>query len=66
VYLGLYQVGISFFPDSYLLSNEFQVNFTSNFVFSIITLVLLILLACETFKSGINFASYTVFDQRLN
>jgi hypothetical protein len=43
MYLGLYQVGILFFPDSYLLGNEFQVNFTSNLVISTI------LLLCEEF-----------------
>lgn len=39
VYLGLFQIGTSFFPDCYLLGNEFQVNFTVDLVFSVLVLI---------------------------
>jgi hypothetical protein len=38
VYLGLYQIGTLFFPDSYLTGNEFQVNITSDLVYKTVIL----------------------------
>jgi hypothetical protein len=39
VYLGLYQIGTIFFPDSYLSGNEFQVNFMSGLVYKTVILL---------------------------
>lgn len=39
VYLGLYQIGTLFFPDCYLLGNEFQVNFVSDLIYKTVILL---------------------------
>lgn len=39
MYLGLYQIGTIFFPDSYLSGNEFQVNFMSGLVYKTVILL---------------------------
>jgi len=46
VYLGLYQIGTLFFPDCYLLGNEFQVNFIFDLVYRTV-IVLFTVRGCE-------------------